>query len=180
MGVWGRPKLQDEERRNCIAYLEEQWTIQSFQSKESDLYDNTVRSFSSSSVADSRVAEELCRATSRLVQSIEESRRRLRSISLVPDAASGAWHSWELRYSDYLAWARAQMTIAEALLSNPARAENELGRLIQLAIQRDKSLRKATDETTKLMRRLRLTEHEQTRLFQVAEDALKEGWQPDV
>ena len=180
MGFWGKRKFQDDERRKCIAYLEEQWKIQSFQKKESDFYDNSVMNFSSSSVTDSHVAKEMCRATSRLVQSINESLKRLRSISLVPDAASGAWHGWELRYSDYLAWATAQMAIGDALLSNRARAETQLERLNKLALQRDKSLSKAMDETIKLMRRLKLTEDEHARLFQVAEDVLKENWQPDV
>ena len=179
MGPWGKRKFQDDERRKCIAYLEEQWKIQSFQKKESDFYDNSVINFSSSSVTDSHVAKEMCRATSRLEQSINESLKRLRSISSVPDATSRTWHGWELRYSDYLAWATAQMAIADALLSNRAHAEAQLERLNKLALQRDESLRKAIDETIKLMRRLKLTKDEHARLFQVAEDALKENWQPE-
>jgi hypothetical protein len=179
MGFWGKREFQDDERRKCIAYLEEQWKIQSFQKKESDFYDNSVINFSSSSVTDSRVAKEMRRATSRLVQSINESLKRLRSISSVPDAASRAWHDWELRYSDYLAWATVQMAIGDALLSNQAHAEAQFGRLNKLALQRDESLRKAMVETIKLMRRLELTEDEHSRLFQVAEDALKENWQPE-
>ena len=180
MGFWGTRKLEGDERHKCIAYLEEQWKIQSFQKKESDFYDSSVINFSSSSVTDSHVAKEMCRATSRLVQSINESLKRLRSISSVPDAASGAWHGWELRYSDYLAWATAQMAIADALLSNRTHTETQLERLNRLAGQRDRSLSKAMDETMKLMRRLRLTEDEHARLFRVAEDALRENWQPDV
>ncbi len=180
MGFWGKRKFQDDERRKCIAYLEEQWEIQSFQKKESDFYDNSVINFSSSSVTDSHVAKEMCRATIRLVQAINESLRRLRSISSVPDAASRAWHGWELRYSDYLAWGTAQMAIGDALLSNRALAEAQLERLNKLALQRDESLRKAIDETIKLMRRLKLTEDEHARLFQVAEDVLKENLQPDA
>ena len=178
MGFWGKRKLQDDERHKCVAYLEEQWKIQSFQKKESDLYDNSVINFSSSSVTDRHVIKEMRRASSRLVQSINESLRRLRSISPVPGAASRAWHGWELRYSDCLAWATAQVAMADALLSNRAHAEAQLERLNKLALQRDESLRKAIDETIKLMRRLKPTEDEHARLFQVAEDALKENWQP--
>ncbi len=177
--LFGKPKIKGDERRQCLAYLEEQWKIQSFQKKESELYDNSVIKFSSLNVTDKNVVKEMCRATSRLVQSINESLRRLRSISPVPDAASRAWHGWELRYSDYLAWATAQVAMADALLSNRAHAEAQLERLNKLALQRDESLRKAIDETIKLMRRLKPTEDEHARLFQVAEDALKENWQPE-
>ena len=176
--LFGKPKIKGDERRQCLAYLEEQWKIQSFQKKESDLYDNSVIKFSSLNVTDKNVVKEMCRAATQLEQSVNESLRRHRGISSVPDAASKAWRTWELRYSDYLSFATAQTVVADALLSNRAHAEAQLERLNKLALQRDESLRKAIDETIKLMRRLKLTDVEHARLFQVAEDAQNENWQP--
>ncbi len=175
--VFSKPEIKDDERRQCIAYLEQLWKIQSFQKKESDLYDNSVIKFSSFSVTDSHVVKEMCQAATRLEQSVNESLRRHRGISSVPDVASKVWRAWESRYSDYLAFATAQAVVSNALLSNRASADAQLEQLDKLTSQRDKSLRKAIDETIKLGRRLKLTDVEHARLFQVAEDAQNENWQ---
>jgi hypothetical protein len=177
--LFGEPKIEGEKRQQCLSYLEEQWKINSFQKKESDLYDDSVMKFSNSGVTDNHVVKEMYRAANRLVQSVNESLRRLREISFVPDVASTAWHAWELRYSDYLAWATVQAAVADALLSNRANADAQLERLSKLTLQRDKSLRKAIDETTKLMQGFKLTDNEHARLFQVAEYAQNENWQPE-
>ena len=177
--LFGKQKIGGGERQQCLACLEELWKIQSFQKKESDLYDTSVIKFASSNVADEQVIQEMFKVTNRLIQSINESIEHLCGISPIPEAVFPVWHAWESRYSDYLAWATVQTEVANALLSNRAEADDKLKLLNKLTAQRDKSLHKAIDESMKLLKALNLNDDEQARLFQIAKEAENETWQSD-
>lgn len=177
--LFSKQKIDGDERHQCLSCLEELWKIQSFQKKESDLYDNAVIKFTNYSVADEQVIQEMYKVTNRLMQSINESIERLHSISPIPRAVFPAWHAWESRYSDYIAWATAQAEMAKALLSNRDDADDKLKLLNKLTSHRDKSLHKAIDESMKLLKALNLNDDEHARLFRIAKEAENETWQSD-
>jgi len=177
--LFGKQKIDGVERQQCLACLEELWEIQSFQKKESDLYDTSVIKFAGSNVADEQVIQEMLKVTNRLIQSVNESIEHLRGISPIPIAVSPVWHAWELRYSDYLAWATVQAEVANALLSNRAQADDKLKLLNKLTSQKGKSLHKAIDESMQLLKALKLNDDEHARLFWIAKEAENETWQSD-
>ncbi|MBE0449019.1 MAG: hypothetical protein IBX64_13175 [Actinobacteria bacterium] len=148
----GEPKIQDDEFRQCLAYLEEEWRLKAFQEKEADLYNNALVKHGRSISADSVAAKEVCRAASRLTESASEILRRRSKMSPVPDAASAVYFAWQLTYLDYSSWSTAQCAAVEAVVNGMEPCGERVGALLA---QSETSRHKAEKEEKRLLRRLR-------------------------
>ena len=174
--LFGEPKIQGEELRKCLAYLEEEFKHTAFQEKEADLYNNALIKYGKSISTDSRAAKEACQAANRLAQSAGEILRRREQIAPIPDAASATYFAWQLTYSDYSAWATAQAAAIEAAATG---MEPYGERVRELLLQSEKSREKAMKEMEKLIKRLKLSGDRAQQLFNNALASVEaENWQP--
>lgn len=168
-----RAKLTTQE---CLAYLEEEWKLKAFQSKEADLWNNGLVKYGNSMVTDSLASKEMCKAAKRLQQATGEIlRRRGRMVSIV-DMAAVMYSKWGVAYLDYQAWAEAQCAaieaVAEGMVPNSERVK-------ELLSQAEKSRSQAEKEERKLIKRLKLSAADLSRMLASASAAVAdESWQP--
>lgn len=175
--LFGEPKIQGDELRECLVYYEEELKLKVFQEKEADLYNNAVVKYGRSISTDSYAAKEMCRAANRLAQSASEILRRRKKMAPIPNAASAMYFAWQLTYSDYSAWATAQSAAIEAVASG---MEPHGERVKELLSQSEKSRHEAEKEEKKLLKRLKLNSDAAQKLFNNASAAIAaENWQPE-
>ena len=189
---WFRSKLSDEERKKCLAYLEEEWKLRAFYAKERNIHEEAIAEaairLNSHQITSKEFQEEICRASSRLAKATVELLTRRSDIWPVPDIAYEACVAWETAYSAYSAWATAQasheteygkvygLPVARAKLV----AEGiSLKGLREHVLQYEKCWQKAINEEKKLVKRLKLSDEERVTLLEEAENAVASGnWQP--
>lgn len=178
MGVFfGKPKIEGDERQRCLSYYEAELKLKAFQEKEADLYNKAAVKYARSTPTDSDAAKEMCRAANRLSQSANEILKRRDGMPPIPDAASAMYFAWQLTYSDYAAWASAQLAAVEAV-ANGMQPHTE--RVRQLLEQSEKSRQRAEKDERKFLERLKLSASEIRKMFLNASAAVSaENWQPE-
>lgn len=174
--LFGEPKIQGGQLRECLVYYEEELKLKVFQEKEADLYNNALVKYGRSISTDSCAAKEMCRAANRLVQAASEVLRRRSKMVSIPDAASAMYFTWQITYEDYSAWAESQAAAMEAVVNGMIpRSERVRG----LLSQSEKSRHRAENEEKKFLKRLKLGGDEMRKLlFNASRAVTAQEWQP--
>ncbi len=66
--MFGSPKIDGKELQECLAYFEVQTKVVTFQTKEADLYNNTLVKYGNSITENPLAASEACKTAKRLSQ----------------------------------------------------------------------------------------------------------------
>jgi len=176
MGLFSKSKIEGDELQSCLDYYEAELMVTKFQTREADLFNNTLVKYLNSITEDPVAAAEVCKAANRLVQSAHEVIRRHETIQPIPDAALAARCAWSVTFLSLKAWAEATLSAMEALSNgmkpNYAYVQNLL-RENQLAQC------KAQEEDKRFLRRLKLSAAEINKMLNKINDIeATDDWQP--
>ena len=115
MGLFGGPKIDGSELQECLACFEAETRVIAFQTKEADLYNDTMVKYGNSIMENTLAANEACKAAKRLSQAATEILRRHEKIKNVPIAASAMHFAWYATFLANAAWAFATAAAIEAM-----------------------------------------------------------------
>ena len=175
--LFGKPKIEGDELRKCLAYLEEEGNLVIFRGKEEDLYNNALVKYGKSVSKDSHAAKEMCRAADRLVQAASEIIKRRGEMTSIPDVASSMYFAWQKSYLAYLEHVKAESATWEAEVNGMKPGYEYLRKLF---LQSEGLRRKALEEEKKLAKRLRLSGDGVRKMYNNALAAVEtERWQPE-
>jgi len=179
MGLFGSPKIDGKELQECLAYFETQTRVITFQTKETDLYNNAMVKYGNSITENPLAASEACKAANRLSQAATEVLRRHEEIKNVPAAASAMHHAWYVTFHANATWASATSEAIEAMAEgmNPHTMYVQ-----QLVEQYQKAWRRADDEDKKFLKRLKVSAEEIVKIVARATsiDATDDDWEPKI
>ncbi|MDP2719344.1 MAG: hypothetical protein Q8P44_05895 [Dehalococcoidia bacterium] len=153
----GSPKIDGNELQECLAYLETETEITAFQTREADLYNNTLVKYGNSIVENPLAASEVSNAAKRLMQASAEVLRRHEAITSVPKEASLMQYAWHTTFQAYAAWAIATTAAMEATAEGMT---PHMEYVEQLFKEQQKAWRWAQDEEKKFLKRLKVNPEE--------------------
>lgn len=169
-------KIKDDRRIPCLAYLEEEYKLTTFEEREAGLYNNALTKYGNAMLKDERAGKEMSKAGKRLVEAANEILRRRRDMAAIPDEVSAMFLAWSSAFSAYLTWATAQSAAIEAVTSG---MKPVAGSVEQLFEQFGVARHKAEDEERKLSRRLEIRGEELQRLYDKASTEIAaDKWRP--
>jgi tetratricopeptide (TPR) repeat protein len=171
-----KAKITGEELQQCLAYYEAENRILAFQTKEADLFNNTMVKYSESITKDADAAHEMCNASIRRVQSIYEVLRRHEEINPVPEAASSMHYAWYMTFLAVATWAEATSSATEAISNG---MKPHLAYIQHLVDEYQTAWRKAQKEDRKFLRSLKITPDIIEKIIRRCSEAAKaDCWQP--
>ncbi len=179
MGLFGSPKIDGSQLRECLAYFEAQTRVVTFQTKEAELYNDAMVKYGNSITQNPLAASEACKAAKRLSQAATEVLRRHEKIENVPVAAAAMHHAWYVTFYANVAWAsatsRAIESMAEGMNPNTAYVQ-------QLVGQYQRAWRRADDEDKKFLKRLKVSAEEIAKIVARATspDMAGDDWRPQA
>ena len=103
--LFGEPKLNPNELRECLDWLCEHYKLTVFQDREAELYNNTVLRDSDSMTTSPSAANRLLKAARRLVQAATELVVRYEKTKPLPEAVMLDHYGWGLVFMQYKACA---------------------------------------------------------------------------
>jgi len=173
----GKPKIEVDELRKCLQYLEEEGKLVAFRAKEEDLYNIALAKYGKSVSTDSHAAEEMCKAANRLVQVANEILRRRAEMVSIPDVASDHYWASQKSYVAYLQSVKAESAAWEGEAKGMHPNYEYLRRLF---LQSEDLRRKVLKENAKLGKRLKLSRDVLRKMYNDASAAVgAENWQPE-
>ena len=179
--IFGSPKIQGEELRKCLDYLEEEFKTSAFHEKESKLFENVMLECSIKGMHGKELQQRISSASNRLAKAAEQIMKRREKLGNIPDAASAtyfAWHRMYSAYSVYMTEESAQQA-KHTKVSIPIPQKDEIERILKLTQEYVKYKAEAAKEHYKLLKRLKLSDEETQELLNNALIAiLAENWQP--
>lgn len=176
MWLFGNPKIEGTELKRCLAYYEAQFRVTAFQTKEADLFNNTLVKYLNSVKENPVAASEMCKAADRLVQAAHEVNRRHEDIQPIPDAASAMHLVWHVTFQSVTAWAEANLSSIEALANGMTSDKAYVQHLVD---EYQAAWRKAQEEDKKFLRRVKVTAREMDRILnRTHEVTASDSWQP--
>jgi len=180
MGLFGKPRIEDDERVRCLAHEEAVIRVSAFWDRESDLFNSTLVKYLNSVTENPLAAREVCRAANRLVQAAQEVICRHEAIQPVPGAAlrmRGTYSSYFLCIKD---WAESTLAAMEALANGMTPCYEYVQQLVG---KYESAWCTAQEEDKKFLERLGLTADEieaSLRTIHRDYDAAKtDSWQPE-
>lgn len=178
MGLFGKPRIEGDELQRCLAYYEAELRVTAFQTREADLFNNTLVKYLHSMTEDSVAASEICKAANRLVQAAHEMNRRHEEIRPIPDAALAMRCSWRITFLSVTAWAEATLSAMEALANG---LTPDYAYVQHLVAEYQLAQRKAQEDEKKFLRRLRVAPVEIDEILSRSNDAAAtDDWQPKL
>ncbi len=177
-GMWafGTPKIEGDELERCLAYYEAQGRVAAFQTKEADLFNNTLVKYLYSVKDNPVAASKMCKAADRLVQAVHEVNRRHEAIQLIPDAASAMHIAWHITYQSVTAWAEATLSSMEALADGMI---PDMAYVKHLVDEYQEAWRKAQEENKRFLMRIKVEAGEITGILSRIDKATAvDSWQP--
>ncbi len=179
--------MQDDERRQCLAYLEEEFKIAAFDQKAREAFENAMveaaTKLNASQISSQEFQKEISQAVSRLDVAAKETVRRRDKMTRVPNIALSTFSAWHRMYLAYSAWAAVKTAheAKNARVSIPTVSKNEIDRTVQLFQEYEKCKVEAAKEHHKLLKRLKLSDEETQELLNNALAAIDaENWQPKL
>lgn len=146
------PKLDREEFNQCLKYLEEHYTLTTFQEKEADIYNESLTQYMPSLMSDSHSAKEMLKVAERFKKTAHLLLKRSKELTSVPEPAGALHFAWQIVFSDYTAWVDAQYAVYKAIAENKQPFVEHVQNLFR---KQDKSQKKALKEEKKLLNLLR-------------------------
>jgi len=169
-------EIPPEERETTLAYLAQELKLAAFQDLEAGRYNDAVTKYGGDVRPGGSQVSALLPAARRLLKAADELVGRHSGFGPVPDAAAGAYFTWQRTYMQYQEWASGIVSVYEGL---EAGILPDAGRVQHLLAESEKTRKAAENEEGKLMRRLKLQGEEWRVLMQGAQSAVKaERWEP--
>lgn len=176
MGLFGKPKIEGDELKRCLAYFEAESRVTAFQTREADIYNNTLVKYLDSIAKDQSAAREVHNAANRLLRAAHEVMRRHKAIESVPDAASAMRYAWHITFLAYASWAEAAASGTEAM----AKGMTPQYRYVQqLLNEHQTAWRRADEEDKKFLKKLKVTANDIADIVTRSTDAgSADSWRP--
>lgn len=157
MGLFSKPEIVGSELQKCLAYYEASLSITAFQTREADLFNNTLVKYLNAATEDPVAAREVCNAANRLVQAAKEMIRRHEGIQSIPEAASSLRQAYRTTFLAYAAWAEATLSAMEGLANGMTPPPPYCQFVQHLLDQCQSAWCKAQTEDKKFLKRLRVS-----------------------
>jgi hypothetical protein len=178
MDLFGRHKIEGEELQECLAYYEAESKVIAFQTKEADLYNNTMVKYSNSIIENPIAASEACMAANRLSQAANEILKRQGEIWNVPAVASAMHHAWLVTFDANAAWASANAKAIEVMADRKNPDEMYIKKLVN---EYQQAWQRANDEDKKFLKRLKVPEEDIAKIVTRANTiAATDAWEPKL
>ena len=103
--LFGEPKLNPNELRECLEWLCEHYKLTVFQDREAELYNNAILRDSNSMTTSPSASNRLLKAARRLVQAATELVVRYEKTKPLPEAVMLDHYGWGLVFMQYKACA---------------------------------------------------------------------------
>jgi len=169
-------KIDSNQLRECLHYLEESCQIAAFQAKEADLYNEALVKYDNSVTDDSNATAETRRATDRLAQAARKTLERHESIDHVPTPASSMHYAWWATLRSYSAWASAKN---KAITADKHGIVIETASIEKLMKEYQKAWIKAEKEENRFCKHLKINTDDVSRIVTRAKNAVStEKWEP--
>ncbi len=169
-------KINSNQLRECLHYLEESCQIAAFQAKEADSYNETLVKYGNSAPDDPTGTTEILKATNRLAQAAKETLERHEDIDQIPVSASSMHHAWWATFKSYSAWASAKN---KAITAGEQGEGIETTSIEKLMKEYQRDWIKAEREEKRFLKHLKLNTDDVSRMFARAENAVSaEKWEP--
>ena len=176
INLLGKSKITGDELQQYLAYYEAEMRVLAFQTKEADLFNNTMVKYFESVTKDAVAAREMCDASNRRVQAIHEVLKRHKEINPVPEAASAMHYAWYITFLAVATWAEASLSAMKAIANGMKPHHAYVQHLVS---EYQTSWCKAQKEDRKFLRRLQVKPHIIEKIMrQCIETAEADCWQP--
>lgn len=176
MGLFSKSRIEGEELRRCLDYYEAELMVTNFQTREADLFNNTLVKYFNSITEDPVAAVEVCKAANRLVQAAHEVIMRHETIQRIPDAALSMRCAWSVTFLSLKAWAEATLSAMEALANGMT---PDYAYVQHLLGENQVVQRKAQEEDKRFLRRLKVAAAEINKILsRINDDAATDDWEP--
>jgi hypothetical protein len=176
MGLFGNSKIQGTELQECLSYYNTQLRIGAFQTKEADLYNETMVKYVESAETSRVAAREVSKAANRLSQAAIEILRRHEKMGCPPNSAQAVHFAFYAAYSAYASWASATSAAMEAIVNGMTPNRMYIQQLLE---EFNRLWRRANDAEKKFLKRLKLDAYELQRMISKASaEALDDSWRP--
>jgi hypothetical protein len=176
MGLLGTAEITGAERLQCLDYYEAEVRVTAFQTKEADLFNEALATYSDAITTDPAAAGEVRAAAQRLIQAANEIIRRRDEIQSIPEAAFSMHWTWHVTSVAYAAWAQATLSAMEALANGMTPYYSYLR---HLTIEHETAWHKAQREEKKFLKLLRMPAREVDKVIDRSmETAENDDWQP--
>ena len=164
MGLFGSPKIDGEELRQCLDYIREESEVIALQSKEADIFNNAMIECGNSIKADSSAtkaaAKALKTAAKRLSSAATEILKQHNEVKNVPVAASTMHSAWNTAFLSNRAYASSMVKALEGnpllFLASGVDSSPETKTFEQRSIEFREAYQNAQDELRKLLNRLKI------------------------
>ncbi len=162
MGLFGSPRVEGEDLKRCLEYLEAEARIIAFQTKEAKLYSSKTLQYGKSIKENPTAVQEMYEAAKRLAQASAEVLRRHHEIKDVPEVAKGVRSAWRLMLRANAMWAITAEELAEEMSTglNP-----DWSYVQQLVEDYEKARARAESEHKKLVKRMKVSTEQLTAIF---------------
>jgi len=178
MGLFSTPRIEGGELQKCLRYYEASLAVTGFQSREADLFNNTLVKYLNSVAENPVAASEVCKAATRLAQASDEVIRRHDHISGAPDVALRMRCAWSLTFAALKTWAQGTLSAMEALANGMT---PEYGHVQRLVGEYQSTWNKALQEERRFLERLKLDGETIERLASKCNETTEgDSWQPDL
>jgi len=176
MGLFSNAGIVGDELQRCLAYYEAEMKVTAFQTREADLFNNTLVKYLDSMAEDHVAARQVCDAANRLVQSAQEVLRRHEEISSIPQAAYSMRYAWHVTLLAHATWAEATLSAMEALANGMT---PHYAYVQDLVAKYQAACGKAQKEDKKFLKRLQVTPDAFEKIINRCNDAGEtDSWQP--
>ena len=169
-------KIDSNQLRECLHYLEESCQIAAFQAKEADSYNKTLVKYGNSAPDDPKGITETLKATNRLAQAAKEALERHEDIDQIPVPASSMHYAWWATYRAYSAWTSAKN---KAITAGEYGIGIETASIEKLMREYQKAWIKVEKEEKRFLKHLKLNTDGVSKIIARAEDAVSAvKWEP--
>ena len=162
--LFGQPKIQGDERNDCLAYIEKELKISFLHQKERDNYKNKVAECSARTNTTAEFLETVQPTIIQLLESTKDLINQRNDFLPVPKVAEPAYYAWGKVYTTHLIWA-TEVSESSQITSR----ERDLQRDYEFALV------EAAGEHGKLMKKLKLGEGEAQELLNRAITSVSRG-----
>ncbi len=177
MGLFSSPRIEGEDLKRCLDYLESEVKVIAFQTRETDLFNSTMTQYVSSIRQNPTAAEEVYKAANRFVQASREVLRRHHEIKDIPEAATKARSVWRAALNATAMWA---ITSAEEIAGTITGMPPDWGYVQRLIDDYKRARRRAQAEDKSFIKRLELSAEDIAAIIARAakDDSVYGNWQP--
>lgn len=177
--LFGEPKLDHYELRECIDWLGRHYELTGFQDKEAELYNNALVRDGNSITTSKSSANRVLKAGNRMVQAADELLVRHANMKDIPEAATADHYAWGLVFMQWKSLATTQLAAIESIVNGSNPNTEYLQGIMQQFNALEASAKKEEEKLLKRMGRSGVSLADIQSLVDKANQTLsKDKWQP--